>query len=121
MNHNDFSYATSAKTMYSALSILSENGGSMHVKDLMNKVQEAVEFTDWEKLIIDDKGTIRWRTCMQYTSVDYVKAGYIIKEKGIWTVTPQGVESLKLGIEGSRDKAHELYLDWKARKRKLKQ
>lgn len=120
MNHNEFSYMTSAKTMYSAMSILSEYGGSMHVKDLMNMVEETVEFTDWEKLIIDDKGTVRWRTCMSFTSVDYVKAGFIIKNKGIWTVTPQGVESLKLGIEGSRDKAHELYLDWKARKRKLK-
>jgi len=30
-------------------------------------------------------------------SIDCVKAGFLIKKKGIWILTPEGEEALKLG------------------------
>jgi len=116
MKQKSKSYITSAKTMYAALSILSKNGGTMSVRALMIEVEKSIELTDWEKEILESTGNIRWQSCMHFSSVDYVKAGFLIKKKGSWTVTHEGEEALKLGMEKLRDKANELYAAWRDNK-----
>lgn len=116
MKQKSKSYITSAKTMYAALSILSKNGGTMSVRALMTEVEKSIELTDWEKEILESTGNIRWQSCMHFSSVDYVKAGFLIKKKGSWTVTHEGEEALKLGMEKLRDKANELYAAWRDNK-----
>ena len=106
------SYQTSAKTMFAAMTILSKNGGSMHIRILMQEVEKAVELSDWEKEILDNTGNIRWQSNMHFTSVDYVRAGFLIKKKGTWTITPEGEEALKLGPEKLRDLAWQRYKEW---------
>ena len=116
MKQKSKSYITSAKTMYAALSILSKNGGTMSVRALMAEVEKSIELTDWEKEVLESTGNIRWQSCMHFSSVDYVKAGFLIKKKGSWTVTHEGEEALKLGMEKLRDKANELYAAWRDNK-----
>ena len=96
------SYQTAAKTMYAAMTILSKNGGSMPIRDLMVEIEKKIELTEWEKEVLANTGNIRWQSIMHFTSVDYVKAGYLIKKKGHWIITPEGEEAIKLGeIAGS--------------------
>lgn len=106
------SYVTSAKTMYAALTILSKNGGTMPIRTLMQEIEKTVELSSWEKEIMQNTGNIRWQSNMHFTSVDYVRAGYLIKKKGNWTITPEGEEALKLGAEKLRDEAWRLYREW---------
>lgn len=106
------SYVTSAKTMYAALTILSKNGGTMPIRTLMQEIEKTIELSSWEKEILQNTGNIRWQSNMHFTSVDYVRAGYLIKKKGNWTITPEGEEALKLGAEKLRDEAWRLYREW---------
>ena len=106
------SYVTSAKTMYAALTILSKNGGTMPIRTLMQEIEKTVELSSWEKEIMQNTGNIQWQSNMHFTSVDYVRAGYLIKKKGNWTITPEGEEALKLGAEKLRDEAWRLYREW---------
>ena len=43
------SYQTASKTMFAAMTILSKNGGSMPVRELMLEVEKTVVLSDWEK------------------------------------------------------------------------
>ena len=106
------SYQTSAKTMFAALTILSKNGGSMPIRVLMQEIEKSVELSEWEKEILENTGNIRWQSNMHFTSVDYVRAGFLIKKKGTWTITPEGEDALRLGPEKLRDLAWQRYNAW---------
>ena len=106
------SYVTSVKTMFAAMTILQKNGGTMPIRNLMREVEKAVDLSDWEKEVLKNTGNIRWQSMMHFTSVDYVRAGFLIKKKGIWIITPEGEESIKLGAEKQRDIAWQRYKEW---------
>lgn len=106
------SYVTSAKTMFAAMNILSKNGGTMPIRILMQEIEKTVELSAWEKETLENTGNIRWQSNMHFTSVDYVRAGFLIKKKGNWTITPEGEEALKLGAEKLRDEAWRRYKAW---------
>ena len=106
------SYVTSAKTMFAALTILSKNGGTMPIRILMQEIEKTIELSVWEKETLENTGNIRWQSNMHFTSVDYVRAGFLIKKKGNWTITPEGEEALKLGAEKLRDEAWKRYRAW---------
>ena len=98
--------------MFAAMTILSKNGGSMPIRILMQEIEKAVELSDWEKEVLENTGNIRWQSNMHFTSVDYVRAGFLIKKKGTWTITPEGEEAMKLGAEKLRDEAWRRYKAW---------
>ena len=106
------SYITSAKTMYAALTILSKKGGTMPIRILMQEIEKSVELSAWEKETLENTGNIRWQSNMHFTSVDYVRAGFLIKKKGSWTITPEGEEAMKFGAEKLRDEAWRRYNEW---------
>lgn len=103
---------TSVKCMHAALTILKKNGGEMPSRQLMNEVEKAVEFTPWE-LEITSRGGIRWKNVYHFCSVDYVKAGYIVKKNGTWYLTPDGEKALTLPPEEMHRKAWEAYRKWR--------
>ena len=84
----------------------------MPIRVLMREIENTVDLTDWEKEVLENTGNIRWQSNMHFTSVDYVRAGFLIKKKGTWTITPEGEEALKLGPEKLRDLAWERYNAW---------
>lgn len=88
----------------------------MAIRDLMVEIEKSVEFSDWEKEILENTGNIRWQSIMYFSSVDYVKAGYLVKKKGHWSITPEGEKVLKLGAEKMHDEAEKQYRAWNASK-----
>ncbi len=88
----------------------------MPVRELMLEVEKTVVLSDWEKEVLENTGNIRWQSIMHFSSVDYVKAGYLLKKKGHWTITPEGEEVIKLGAEKMQDKAQQQYREWRASK-----
>ena len=84
----------------------------MPIRILMQEVEKNIELSAWEKCILENTGNIRWQSIMHFTSVDYVRAGFLIKKKGNWTITPEGEEALKMGVEKLRDEAWLRYKAW---------
>lgn len=105
------SFYTAAKSMRAAMEILKSNGGSMSSGELTDAVEKAVSFNDWEKETTS-KGGIRWQNVYHFTSVDYVKAGFIIKKSGSWYLTPDGESALSKTPEEVQLIAQAAYRQW---------
>lgn len=103
-----------SKTMYAALKILKENGGSMRSAEVFEKIRNTVAFNDFEKERFESTGYIRWESILHFYSVDATKAGFLQKNKGIWTITPEGEQALKLSPEELVDIATKAYRAWKS-------
>jgi restriction system protein len=108
------SRALAAKLTYAALSILRDNGKEMPMRELMSKVEQQVKLDDWDKERYEKSGYVRWESILHFFSIDCIKAGYLIKKKGIWYITPEGEEALKMGPEKLLEQATSAYRKWKA-------
>jgi restriction system protein len=108
------SRALAAKVIYAALSILRDQGKEMPGRDLVNKVEKAVDLDDWAMARYEKTGYVRWESILHFFSIDCVKAGYLVKKKGVWYLTPEGEEALKLGPEKLLDVAGAAYDKWRA-------
>ena len=107
------SFCTAAKSMSAAMHILKAKGEGMPSRQLMDEVEKTVAFSSWEKEITS-KGGIRWQNVYHFTSVDYVKAGFIIKKSGSWYLTPEGEEALgKYSAEEIQEIANAAYRKWR--------
>lgn len=106
------SFITAAKSLRAAMMILKKNGGEMPSRQLMEKVEQEVEFSEWEKETTS-RGGIRWQNIYHFTSVDYVRAGFIIKKNGTWYLTPDGEKALSLMPEEVQLSAQTAYKKWR--------
>lgn len=106
------SFLTAAKCMHAALAILKKNGGEMSSRDLLEQVGKAIELTPWEQEVTSHGG-IRWQNVYHFSSVDYVKAGYLIKKNGSWYITPEGEKALSMSPEEMHTIAQEAYRKWR--------
>ena len=106
------SFMTAAKSLRAAMSILKKNGGEMASRQLMEQVGKEVEFSEWEKETTS-RGGIRWQNIYHFTSVDYVRAGYIIKKNGTWYLTPEGEKALSKPAEEVQLSAQAAYRKWR--------
>jgi len=108
------SRALAAKVIYAGLSILRDNGKELPMRDLMEKVEKKVDLDKWAKERYEKTGYVRWESIFHFFSIDCVKAGYLIKKKGVWYLTPEGEEALKLAPEVLLEKATMAYRKWRA-------
>ncbi len=111
-NETSKTFQTAAKAMHAALTILKKNGGSMPSRQLMDEVGKQINLTPWE-LETTSHGGIRWQNVYHFCSVDYVKAGFIVKKNGAWYLTPDGEKALLMPPEEMNRKAVQAYRVWK--------
>jgi restriction system protein len=102
-----------ARLVFAALKILKENGGEMRGKQVLEEVEKRVPLGEWEKERYEKTGYIRWRSVLHFFTIDLIKAGFLIKKKGIWFLTPEGDSALKLGETGLLDTAQKAYREWR--------
>lgn len=103
-----------SRVMYCLLCKLRDLGGTAKGSDLLEFVPTVLELDDWSKEINLSNGLSRWRMYAHFFSVDAVKADYLVKSKGIWTITAEGLDALNLGEEGYFYAARAGYKKWKA-------
>lgn len=108
------SKACATKTLYAVMKEISRRGGSMSAKDLYPFVENNVELTEWELEPAGKMKYIRWRNNFQFYSIDYQKAGFIIKKNGYWFITREGEEILKKSPEEVMRIANIAYHEWKS-------
>ena len=107
------SRALAAKVIFAALKTLKDAGGELPGKEVISRVSAAVKFDPWDTEIYEKSGYVRWISILHFFSIDCIKAGFLVKQKGIWFLTKEGEEALKLGERGLLDEATKAYRDWK--------
>lgn len=93
----------------------------MPLRDLLDRIPSKVAMDDWEKHVYEKTGYTRWQSVMHFHSVWCVKAGFIVKEAGVWTLTPEGEKAMRSGPDGLAEAAEKGYRDWAKKNKKLVQ
>ena len=109
------------KTIYATFKILKEGGGEMRGKEVTDKIRETVEFDEYEKYRYEKTGYIRWESILHFYTIDCMKAGFLTKQKGVWYLTKEGEEAIKLGAEKLLETATTKYKEWDANNKKGKE
>lgn len=109
------------KVIYAALQALKELGGEAPGREVIAAVEKRVHFDDWEKGIYEKSGYIRWQSVLHFYSIDCIKAGYLIKKKGVWYLTSEGDAALALGDSGLFKAAADAYKKWKLENQPVEQ
>jgi len=101
------------KVIFAALQILVEKGGEAPGKEVIEEVGKRVQLDDWAKAAYEKSGYTRWISILHFFSIDLIKAGFLIKKKGVWYVTKEGEAALKLGEEKLLATATDAYRKWR--------
>lgn len=102
------------KVIYVALQFLNERGGEAPNREVIAAVERGVTLDDWAKETFERSGAVRWQTILNFESIHCVRAGFLIREEGVWRLTPKGREALQLGEVNLRKAAIEAYQKWKS-------
>lgn len=108
------SQALAAQVMFAALTLLRENNAPMRGSEILDAIGPRLPLDDWAREVMESNGLPRWRMYAQFFSVDAVKSGYLVKDKGLWSLTASGCEALERGERGYFLQAQQGYRDWKA-------
>lgn len=112
------SAACGAKCLFAVMQYMKANGGTIATKEINNIVQKNVKLSEWEQERAGRLQNIRWWTMTQLYSIDYNKAGYILKKQGSWYLTPEGEEVIKQQDAGQiLRKANAAYRKWRQGKK----
>lgn len=101
--------------MKAVLSEIANQGGAARVKDIVPLVEPKLSLTDYEREVYEKSGYVRWIANLHFYSIESVKAGYITKSGGKWTLTEAGRKALKLPDLDFIRSAKGKYLAWKAK------
>jgi len=101
------------KLLRAALSILRDKGKEMPMRDLVPEIEEIVKPEDWA-LKRFPSGAVKWKITLSFASMGCVKVGWLIKKKGVWYLTPEGEEALKLGPDELLRNFYGAYHKWHA-------
>ena len=74
---------------------LKATGGNAKPKNLLAAVESKLQLSDYEKERTRT-GAVRWNTHIRFYTTDCVKAGFLVKSDGTWTLTEKGEKALKL-------------------------
>ncbi len=74
----------------------------------------AAELSEWGEITVQKNGYVRWNSILHSFSIDCVKAGYLVKNKGIWYLIPEGEAALAKAPDKLLDCATSAYREWKA-------
>ena len=102
-----------AKVTFCALQILVEKGGEAAARDVIFEIESRLTFDDWAKEVYQRSGYTRWKSILHFFTIDLIKSGFLVKNKGVWYVTREGKDALELGEVAMLDKATEGYDKWR--------
>jgi restriction system protein len=102
------------KAIFTALTVLKENGGQMRCREAIDAVGERLELDGWAKERYSKSGYVRWESILHFETIACVKAGFLIKKKGLWFITPEGESAIAQGEDSLYSTAAAAYATWKA-------
>ncbi len=102
------------RLLYNTFKVLNERDGQMKGSELMSRLGESLEFDGWASERFESTGSPRWKAVLQFRSITAVKAGFLIKKKGVWYLTEEGVAAYKQGSQYVFEACAKGYAKWKA-------
>ena len=109
------------KTIFATFKILKKAGGEMRGKEVVDQIREEIEFDNYESHRYEKTGYIRWESILHFYTIDCMKAGFLRKNKGMWILTKEGEEAIKLGPKKLLNTATKIYREWDAKRKKEKE
>lgn len=103
-----------AKAVHALLQVLNDAGGQLPGRKAMEKVEERIELTAWEKERYEKSGNIRWQSILHFYTIGLKKAGFLRKQKGVWILTEDGEKALELSPVELSEKIRKAYKKWEA-------
>ena len=80
-----------AATHQAALqSLATAPSGQLKKSEVQAAIERLVPLDAWARENYESTGTERWRSILAFSSVGMVKAGYVTKARGSWTITQEG-------------------------------
>ncbi|MCQ3950074.1 MAG: Mrr restriction system protein [Planctomycetes bacterium] len=101
--------------LHAALTALKEAGGELRGRQVISAAEKRLKLSDYERDTHEKSGYVRWESVVHFYSIECVKAGWLRKNKGVWYLTPEGEQALKLNPKDFLDLASKKYREWKSR------
>ena len=102
-----------AAVIHAAFRYLVSRGGTSSLSDIKSAVAPTVAANDWAREVIESNGLTRWETYLHFFSIDAVKAGFLVKLGGVWTLTPSGIKAAELDAAELFTQANAAYRAWR--------
>ena len=95
--------------------ILLSHPDGLQAAEALKKLAAVVEMTPYEAGLYESTGTRRFEKIIRFATVDCVKAGWLLKNKGIWSITDAGKKAMSAysDPEAFYREAIRLYRAWK--------
>lgn len=99
------------EAVFDALLLIKQNGGQMRSGDIFTELGKSFPQSTYETEQTKS-GNQRWESWLAFYSIDAVKAGFLIKDKGMWHITDEGEKSLALSLEDFAKALKKGYDNW---------
>ena len=95
-----------------ALQLLSENDDALPSREVIQKVGQRLSFNEYALHRHEKSGYIRCESILHFYSISAVKAGWLIKNKGIWYITREGKDVTTLSNLAFFELSETKYKEW---------
>lgn len=101
--------------MQKLFQILVKNPDGLRAQDALNELRSSLPLTPYEQGAYESGG-VRFDKIVRFATIDYVKAGWMVKDHALWYITDLGREALAKykNPEDFHRAAFKLYKAWKA-------
>lgn len=105
------------EAVFDALRMIKQNGGQMRSGDIFAELGKNFPQSPYETEQTKS-GNLRWENWLAFYSIDAVKTGYLIKDKGMWHITKEGENALTLSLEDFANALKKGYDYWQNNSKK---
>ena len=105
-----------AQFQWNVLNILKSEPQGLYWKDLFTRLDEVLPPTEFENGNYESNGNRRRPYIVRFATIGIVKAGWLIKNQGSWSITEDGIQALnefKTPDELQRQ-SRKMYKEWKS-------
>lgn len=100
------------KVIYAVFEILKKESEGLPKKELLSKVAPIFHSDGYANAFLEKSGARRWETILNFYSINCTKAGFLLKESGVWILTQEGEEAMKQGAEKLLQTIRQKYKEW---------
>jgi restriction system protein len=94
--------------------VLASHPDGVQAKQALAEVEDRIELTDFEKANYPGQDIRRFEKTVRFQTINAVKAGWMVKERGIWSATEDGLSAHSRYSDPTRfmEEAERGYRDW---------
>lgn len=96
--------------------VLKENPEGLPAREALEQVEQRIQLTPFEESTYPNNPEVRrFEKIVRFSTISPVKAGWMVKDKGQWTITEPGIEALETysDPEELAREAQRRYRQWK--------